>query len=68
MEKQVHILIVEDDNDISGLLCNMMKKKWICPSAGIFRDGSNIVRGEKEMRYGVVGFNAARNGRGGSSS
>ncbi|MGJ3195952.1 hypothetical protein ABEI85_15490 [Peribacillus castrilensis] len=26
MEKQVHILIVEDDNDISGLLCNMMKK------------------------------------------
>ncbi|MDP9739572.1 UNVERIFIED_ORG: DNA-binding NtrC family response regulator [Bacillus sp. B2I3] len=25
MEKQVHILIVEDDNDISGLLCNMMK-------------------------------------------
>jgi hypothetical protein len=44
------------------------EKKWICPSAGIFRDGSNIVSGEKEMEYGVVGFNAARNGRGGSSS
>lgn len=24
------------------------EKEWICPSAGIFRDGSNIVRGEKK--------------------
>jgi len=31
MEKQVHILIVEDDNDISGLLCNMMKKSGYVP-------------------------------------
>nr|WP_328150684.1 response regulator [Peribacillus frigoritolerans] len=31
MEKQVHILIVEDDNDISGLLCNMMEKSGYVP-------------------------------------
>lgn len=31
MKKQKHILIVEDDNDINGLLCNMMKKHGYIP-------------------------------------
>lgn len=57
MEKQV-ILIVEDDNDISGLLCNMMKKSgYVLQPA--FSGTEAILYVEKNMGYGVVGFNAA---------
>ena len=59
MNKPVKILVVEDDNDINKMLCELLSQNEYSPCRCILWNGSAHALDQWRLSSGSAGFNAS---------